>query len=291
MNGATARWLPDRKRLHLQHGPIDLIIAAYGPEAALRSAYENAIRRFQNLLDELVTELPELRSSEWQHFHSPVALKMAEAVYPFRNRFFITPMAAVAGAVADAVCEILAAPSNISKAYVNNGGDIAFHLTEGQNLSAALAGEEITNNKIQIDHGYPVRGIATSGWRGRSQSFGIADAVTVLASTAAKADAAATLIANSVNIDNCSAIIRRPASEIHPDSDLGAREVTIGVGSLNETEIQNALGSGLRTANDMLNRGLIHGAALFLQGRYVTTGQVPTPAGMGNGSQVDHAGA
>ena len=76
----------------------------------------------------------------------------------------------------------------------------------------------------------PVRGIATSGWRGRSFSLGIADAVTVLAATAAKADAAATIIANAVDLPNHAAITRVPAREIAPDNDLGERLVTRAVG-------------------------------------------------------------
>jgi ApbE superfamily uncharacterized protein (UPF0280 family) len=67
--------------------------------------------------------------------------------------------------------------------------------------------------------------VATSGWRckgkgGRSFSFGIADAVTVLAGSAAAADAAATVIANAVDLPGHGAITRRPASAIDPDSDL-----------------------------------------------------------------------
>ena len=38
------RWLADGKRLHLQEGPIDLIIEAYGTDDDVRSAYEAAIR-------------------------------------------------------------------------------------------------------------------------------------------------------------------------------------------------------------------------------------------------------
>ena len=66
-----------------------------------------------------------------------------------------------------------------------------------------------------------MRGIATSGWRGRSFSLGIADAVTVLADRAAAADAAATIIANAVDLPGHPAIVRVPACELAPDSDLG----------------------------------------------------------------------
>ena len=61
--------------------------------------------------------------------------------------------------------------------------------------------------------------------------MGIADSVTVLARTGAVADAAATLIANAVDVDD-PAIRREPAAELAPDSDLGDRLVTVEVGPL-----------------------------------------------------------
>ena len=48
--------LPDGKRLHLQDGPIDLIVEAKGPEAQVQAAYAAAVRRFTGLLDEAVLD-------------------------------------------------------------------------------------------------------------------------------------------------------------------------------------------------------------------------------------------
>ena len=110
----------------------------------------------------------------------------------------------------------------------------------------------------------PVRGIATSGWRGRSFSLGIADSVTVLARTAAGADAAATMIANSVNVED-PAILRRPACELKDDTDLGDRLVTVAVGPLSKDRVRRALDAGMVTARELTQRGLIHGAVLWLQ--------------------------
>jgi ApbE superfamily uncharacterized protein (UPF0280 family) len=112
----------------------------------------------------------------------------------------------------------------------------------------------------------PTRGVATSGRHGRSFSLGIADAVTVLARTAAQADAAATIIANAVDLPGHPAIVRRPASELQPDSDLGARLVTRDVGALLPSEIAAALGAGEDCARALLAQGLIDGAALRLHG-------------------------
>ena len=112
-----------------------------------------------------------------------------------------------------------------------------------------------------------VRGIATSGWRGRSFSLGIADAVTVLASSGAAADAAATLIANAVDLPGHAAIHRRPARDLAPDSDLGDRLVTIDVAPLAVAEIEVALDAGFSVAENLRRQGSIQTAALYLGGR------------------------
>ena len=117
----------------------------------------------------------------------------------------------------------------------------------------------------------PVRGIATSGWRGRSFSLGIADAVTVLAPNAAMADAAATMIANAVNVDH-PLVERRSAHALRDDSDLGALPVTVSVGVLPIFAIREALSRGARHAHDLRRRGLIQAAFLSLQGEHETVG-------------------
>lgn len=258
--GAVAALVPGG-RLHLQHGPIDILAEAFGDPVAVRAGYARAAARFSTVLRELVAELPALRS-EGATVAGGIALAMAAAVAPFRPAF-ITPMAAVAGAVADAVLAALAGPG-IRRAYVNNGGDIALWLTPGERLTCALA---VTGglDRVAVRAVDPVRGIATSGWRGRSFSLGIADAVTVVARTAAMADAAATMIANAVDLDH-PGIGRRPACDVQCDSDLGHRLVTVGMPVLSTVERATALDAGLRAAEGYRARGLIAGAALFLQG-------------------------
>ncbi len=273
MTGPQANWLPGRRRLHLQHGPIDLILEAWGPPGALQNAYASANNRFQSILEELVDELPALRTPDPPPLRGTVARAMARAVAPHRPAF-ITPMAAVAGAVADEILAAMTAAAHLTRAYVNNGGDIALHLTPGASLTAAIAGAA---SRVTIAHADPTRGIATSGWRGRSFSLGIADAVTVLARTAAQADAAATMIANAVDLPCHAAITRVPANALQHDTDLGARPVTTAVAGLSPAEIARALDSGLAAAETMRTRGLIVAAALFLQGEARTTG--PLPAG------------
>lgn len=266
---AQARLLADGRRLHLHHGPIDLIVEAFAEADERAAAYRRITQRFAGLLEELVGELPELRrpaTAAARPFRGSTARRMERAVCPL-SADFITPMAAVAGAVADETLAALVEGGGIDKAYVNDGGDIALFLSPGQSIRAAVAG---TGNgfadRLVVRAGDPVRGIATSGWRGRSHSLGIADAVTVLAKSAAEADAAATMIANAVDLPGHAAVTRVPAATLSPDSDLGDRLVTYRVGRLNPAEIAEALDRGHAAAERLRSAGLIQSAALFLGG-------------------------
>jgi len=131
-------------------------------------------------------------------------------------------------------------------------------------MRAALA--TLPPSHAVIRHADPVRGIATSGWQGRSHSLGIADAVTVLAPGAAKADAAATMIANATDLPGHPAIIRQPANDLAPDSDLGRRPVTTHVGRLSGQDRAKALDTGVAYARSLIAQGLITAAVLTLQG-------------------------
>ena len=266
--GARVQHLSDG-RLHLHHGPIDLIVQAWGNPLAVRQATKRAIARFATILEELCEELPDLRS-ETGSVSGETARRMADAVAPFKPAF-ITPMAAVAGAVADTLIEFFAV-EGIGRAYINNGGDIALHLADGQALTCAIAAQPGFPDRLNIPACSKVRGIATSGWRGRSFSLGIADSVTVLAHSAAMADAAATMIANQVDLPGHPAVQRRPACELQLDNDLGSRPVTVSVGGLTTSDRAKALDRGLAYAQQLMARELIEGAALFLQDDVRLTG-------------------
>jgi uncharacterized protein len=275
----------DGKRLHLQDGPIDLIIEAKGREGDVRAAYEAAARRFTGLLDELCEELVELRGAADPvrcTLKGVVARRMHAAVAPFASDEFITPMAAVAGSVAEEILGAMLAVARLERAYVNNGGDIALHLAGGEQFTVGLMDRPDRRGLMRtmvIDSDDAVRGIATSGWHGRSFSLGIADAVTVLAKTASQADAAATIIANAVDLPGHPAIIRCPANALQPDSDLGTRLVTRDVGALGEDEVDAALRAGVSRAQQLLAAGLIEGAALRLLGETAVVGATGIKAG------------
>ena len=263
-----AHLLPDG-RLHLHHGPVDLLIGATG--MGRMQGFARARDRFDGLLQELVNELRELRTplDLAPQVHGLISRRMLAAIRPYQGQF-VTPMAAVAGAVADAVLAAMQG-DGLERVYVNNGGDLSVYLDESQEYTGGIP--SVSKGRLVLKHDDPWRGIATSGWGGRSHSLGIADSVTVLARTAAEADVAATMIANAVDLPNHSAIVRQAACELMPDSDLGTRSVTVAVGALGESDKQQALANGQIYARKLLRKGLIGGALLFLQGEIVSVGE------------------
>jgi hypothetical protein len=181
-------------------------------------------------------------------------------------------MAAVAGAVADEILTAMAPTPGLTKAYVNNGGDIAVHLIPGEHLTiGAISRLAVPDGIVKLVGGGDIGGVATSGAGGRSLSLGVADAVTVLARNAAMADAAATLIGNAVDVDH-GAVKRAPAHSLDPDSDLGGRLVTVHVGELPDTAVSTALRGGVALAQSMLERNLISGALLCCRRKFRIVG-------------------
>ena len=270
MNGPQANLLPDGRRLHLNHGPIDLIIEAFGEAAEVRAAYSQATARFQTILTELVEELPALRSAASptpRAFRGPTARRMEAAVSPLAGENFITPMAAVAGSVADEILAAMLAGRTARPSLCQQWRRQRAASRAGPVDAAGDRRERATvlptASSIRAEDA--VRGVATSGWRGRSFSLGIADAVTVLARNGAEADAAATIIANAVDLPGHPAIRREKARTLAPDSDLGDRLVTTGVGALTAGEVARRWTAGLPRPRSCA-KGLIEAAALFLNG-------------------------
>jgi len=276
---AAQRSALDNGRWHFNHGPIDIVAEAHGDPCAVAAAHDAAWARFVHVLDELVRELPLLRLpvTDRMRPRHVIARRMWDACAAF-SPTFITPMAAVAGSVAQELVAFYDRPG-VERAWINNGGDIALHLAPGQSARVGVfsdlarfdwrthGGVLTTDGQFELRADQPVRGVATSGWRGRSFSLGIADSVTVLAPTAAQADAAATVIANAVDVDDA-AIARRPASECKDDSDLGDMLVTVDVPALAPAQVRNALDTGAVCARVLQKGGLVWAALLVCQGQW-----------------------
>jgi len=282
-SGPQAWLIDDGARLHLQHGPIDLIIHAVGQHAQVQRAYRSAVVAFEPVLHTLANELPLLRcvlkKDSDNLFHGSVAQRMQKAVAPYTDNS-VTPMIAVAGAVADHVLSHMLRDCQLDRVMVNNGGDIALHLSPGVVARVGICTDLINGTHtdvVTLSYQQKVGGVATSGWRGRSHSLGIADAVTVLAGDAASADVAATLIANAVDIPDCASVKRQPACELAPDSDLLDQLVTVQVGYLSASQIRCALNAGAARARRYTDKSLVHCAYLHLQGKTTLVGVDPRP--------------
>jgi ApbE superfamily uncharacterized protein (UPF0280 family) len=184
----------------------------------------------------------------------------------------LTPLAAVAGTASDVVADFIFSRGG-TKIIVDNGGDIAIRLREGEvarvGVKTGIDAKQPTY-LISIDSTMGIGGVATSGLGGRSFTKGIASAVTVLSQTAAFSDAAATVIGNFTNVEDPN-IMRSLAEKIYPDTDIAGEWVTIKVGKLSQEKIDEALNSGLTKAYAICQKGLITGALVALQGRVVWT--------------------
>jgi ApbE superfamily uncharacterized protein (UPF0280 family) len=252
---------------------MDVIVEVAGTPPVIAAAETAAVARFETILEQLVPQLPTLRApvTAATSVRGTVAERMLAAAAPFASATFVTPMIAVAGAIADELRHVIAEVPGVVQAYVNNGGDVALHLTPGRILRVGLMPSDAIGEPdamLPVAAESPVRGLATSGWGGRSCSLGIADAVTVVATSTAVADAAATLIANAVDLPDHPAVTRSPAVELDPDSDLGDRLVTTGVGHLSDRDVDTALERGARAAHLLVieHPGVI-GAVLGLRGQ------------------------
>lgn len=278
---AHCQTLPDG-RLHFQHGPMDIVIGAEGRPEAVAQSHAAAWERFKGLLQELVSELPALRQPVQStcRLQGTVARRMWQAAHAHRQ-VYVTPMVAVAGSVAQELVAAYQRPG-VLRAWVNNGGDIALHLTPGTSFKIGLyadldrpasvtaAAGLAVDGVFTIGHDSPVRGVATSGWKGRSFSLGIADSVTVLAATAAQADAAASIIGNAVDVADAG-IVRLPASQLKDDSDLRDIPVTVDVPALQTPQVQQALRAGQQRARELQTAGHIVSCVITCQGWMMST--------------------
>jgi len=173
----------------------DLYIRAW---RNLSKEAEEIVRECRCALESYIARHPRFKTSlkpvEASAEAPPIAHEMAVA----SARAGVGPMAAVAGAIAEAVGRGLLDFS--PEVIVENGGDI-FLSARSQRLVAVYAGDSPLSNKIAIEispEKTPLGVCTSSGTVGHSVSFGSADAVTVLSRSTALADAAATAIGNVI---------------------------------------------------------------------------------------------
>ncbi len=184
----------------------------------------------------------------------------------------LTPMAAVAGTIADATAAFLDR-LGMTRVLVNNGGDLAIRLKGDEQVFVGIRPDvrgTALSHRIRVTPETGIRGVATSGMGGRSFTRGVASAATALSGETAYADAAATALGNATYVQDAS-VLRKPADSLFPDTDLKGVDVTVSVGQLSEAAVSRALDQGITKADELVDREVIWGACLFVQGRMRST--------------------
>ena len=180
----------------------------------------------------------------------------------------LTPMAAVAGAIADGVADWLK-NRGMTRVIVNNGGDIAIRALPEEPVRVGLRPDLATSpisDTISLEGGPGRWGVATSGLEGRSLTRGVASAATIIADNAVMADAAATAVANASFIEDDS-VRQVRAKELDDQSDIPDQYVTVQAGPFSEEKKQTALDRALKKAEQLIDRGLIRGAWVVVDGK------------------------
>lgn len=157
-----------------------------------------AVLKYRHQLEGYIALRPEFRTSLVPLEEDGFAPDIARTMMRASREASVGPMAAVAGAVAEAVGRDLLKSSD--EVIVENGGDI-FLSTRKERTVGLYAGRSPLSLKVGLvvsPELSPIGVCTSSGTVGHSLSFGKADAVCVVSSSAALADAAATAIGNVV---------------------------------------------------------------------------------------------
>ena len=257
-----------------ESGPMRLVISAsigkvVQTKTALRAAEESYgfLERVARHRKFLGRQFLETR----QQITDPLALKMISSVLTIGDED-LTPMAAVAGTIADEVADFLF-ELGMTKVVVDNGGDVAIRADREDPVTVGIrpdVNDRAVSYVIGLDPDLRSHGVATSGLGGRSLTRGIASAATVVARTASLADAAATAVANASFLED-EQVLRRPAEEIDPYTDIAGLDITVTVGPLSEEMKSRAVSQSIRRAEDLVQQGVILGAFVAVQGMHGMT--------------------
>ncbi|MDF2570004.1 MAG: hypothetical protein K0R55_1608 [Sporomusa sp.] len=259
-------------KIKLDYGPMQMTIAAQGDSGPLTETAQEAACYAMKVLAELADHQKQAASSQQDIIASdrlPEVLQRMLAAVRRSGDETLTPMAAVAGTIADLTADWLMA-QGAAKAVINNGGDIAIRLSDTQTTTVGIApaiGLKPTH-VLSLDRYQGIGGIATSGLGGRSFTKGIATAAVVAASTAAVADACATSLGNATYVKH-PAIKLAWADELDPNTDIRGHQVVQEVGLLPPAVVEEALLNGWTQAAELYKQGVIKGAAIFVQQQLV----------------------
>lgn len=150
----------------------------------------------------------------------PSAPPLASAMIAAGRACGVGPMAAVAGAIAQAVADRFAPES--PDVLVENGGDIYMHSTRERLVALLAEPVKGANLALRLAKGdFPVALCTSSATIGHSRSFGSADMVTVKARSGAFADAAATALCNLAKSPDHLPLVLDRARDLAPAGLLG----------------------------------------------------------------------
>jgi ApbE superfamily uncharacterized protein (UPF0280 family) len=259
----------------VDYGPMHMFITAFENGRPVCALAEEGARLAIRVLEDLARSIPVIKKKslelEIEETFPDVVKRMIESTKKMGEPD-LTPLAAVAGTASDLVADFMFRQGG-TKIIVDNGGDIAIRLREGEVARVGVKTEIDANQPaylISIDSTMGIGGVATSGLGGRSFTKGIASAATVLSKTASFSDAAATVIGNFTSVEDPS-ILRTLAEKVYPDTDISGEWVTTRVGELSQEKIEEALDKGLSKAYGICQKGLITGALIAIQGRVAWT--------------------
>ncbi len=252
-------------------GPMRVLITSFVGKVPQREmnllAAEEAFACLEGVA-RLKEELRKPWNKEPRKLQEPLGNKMLGSVQSVGDTA-LTPMAAVAGTIADGVVDFLFS-RGMTKVIVNNGGDIAVRLMAPNSVRVGLREDvetEVISRVISLmassESARASYGIATSGLGGRSLTCGIASAATVIAKTASLADAAATAVANASFVDH-PGVVRQPAETIDPQTDIPGIPVTVQVRGLDPETRMEAISRSLALAERMVKQGTILGAMVVV---------------------------
>ena len=265
--------LEDQTGVMAENGPMRIIIQAWDKKRPdLKLALKAAEFAF-TCLAQVAQQQTILRQ---YHSHltkglEPIPRAMVESVMATGEKD-LTPMAAVAGSIADAVADWLF-NRKMSRVIVNNGGDIAIRLAENETARVGIRTDiknQAISHVVELSSRHSSWGVNTSGLGGRSLTRGIASAVTAFARTSSLADAAATAIANACFVKD-DAIVQVMAQKIDPLTDIRGIPVTVKVGQLKKTSVIQAMEKAMKKAEQYIGMGIIQGALVAVGDEFLST--------------------
>ncbi len=270
---ARVDFLPQGKVL-AECGPMRLVISASGEQGPMPRMSVAAAEESFRVLERVAAQRPLLgRGSRRarEGITEALALTMLESVLAVGDRD-LTPMAAVAGAIADHVADFLAA-LGAPRVTVDNGGDLAVRIAKGGPVRVGVRTDvrrREMSYAIALDPGPATWGVATSGIGGRSLTRGVASSATVVAARSALADAAATSIANASMVED-DGIVQLPAEQVDPYTDIPGLPVTVGMDAMPEEKVALALARARAKAEELVKARVILGALVAVQGEVAMT--------------------